>query len=559
MAEFEPTVSASAGVLNITLPVGYSFTKQYDLRDLGVITIDDDDIINWSSPTFVSIGGSHPSNSNEIKGIGDSYHNHPKISIKYPKSNVLGCTSTLAVRMKYVNKSGNDHFIDFEVNITYPSAFVSRITDVKFIDSLSNKTIEVDRSHKLPYYAQMGLSLSDDMNSLIKITYSGDHDDFSRCSRVRFYVLKNGKEVTTGDIFHLVGATSSKQTSDMRYDAGVTLLNFNYETQSGSETVYMKYTDWDGTIFTDKFTVKVVTSNPSKIYARSVHAKSKIYTFTSNELGGWHTLDEIADFIPADATPSTLEDVTVLFGSPGGTYIERDASNKDNLSPGITFGDRFKFRFKGIASKSIRIYLTFEVFSGGGGGEGTLTMRDQRPTQGEEEITQGTLTGVVTTIDVNPVTQNIGTVARASVQISPTGAQYTPQSIQWSITENTGDFELIGSKKNLTVGVVAKEVGSAKIQCTIDGKSSSVTVTSEENMSNIPNSYSIKRNDGEVIDYIPLDKNGVSLNVVNENNDVQRNIEWVSSDESIASVTENGIIVPKKVGRVTITAILKNN
>ena len=110
-----------------------------------------------------------------------------------------------------------------------------------------------------------------------------------------------------------------------------------------------------------------------------------------------------------------------------------------------------------------------------------------------------------------------------------------------SIDEESGKFYVIGASSNKTISVI--------VTCTI-GKASATGVVNVE-----PRKPELQiSTDGDGILYDKAPRNTLELVAAMTGTNALANVTWKSSDTTVATVNEFGIVTAKKAGSVTITA-----
>ncbi|MCQ2742347.1 MAG: Ig-like domain-containing protein [Bacilli bacterium] len=138
-----------------------------------------------------------------------------------------------------------------------------------------------------------------------------------------------------------------------------------------------------------------------------------------------------------------------------------------------------------------------------------------------------------------------------TAKVNPTGA--TASNVTWTTNNNTvATVEANGNYLNVT----AKAVGTVTITATnSEGKTASVTITVAEPV--VTENIAIVGADGKAIpgDAIELDTGAqAKLSALIDEAATERDVQWTSSDSTIASVSSNGTVSAVKAGTVTITA-----
>ena len=127
------------------------------------------------------------------------------------------------------------------------------------------------------------------------------------------------------------------------------------------------------------------------------------------------------------------------------------------------------------------------------------------------------------------------------------------QAITYSSSDPT-----VASVESTTGKVTAKKVGSATITATLgEGFSDKDNITANYNVHVVRNITSLTVDAPATIDLTEGSK-PLTINVVPQNHTDELVSTFVSSNESIASVDENGVVTPHKAGSVVITCTFKS-
>lgn len=171
---------------------------------------------------------------------------------------------------------------------------------------------------------------------------------------------------------------------------------------------------------------------------------------------------------------------------------------------------------------------------------------------------KGTCTVTFTKVSVQSVTvspstytadYSLGATKQLTASVYPWTATY--QTVAWK-SSNTS----VATVDNNGL-VTCKGAGSATITATADGKSGTCEVTFEPDVIRVE-SVKLSRESANIMGLGTSSENEIDcirlIATVNPSNATHKNVTWTSDDPSVATVTQDGLVIGQKGGRVFITA-----
>lgn len=237
------------------------------------------------------------------------------------------------------------------------------------------------------------------------------------------------------------------------------------------------------------------------------------------------------------------EDITLSIGESGtvnGKVYPQNATNKS-------------LTYSSSDNSIVEAYSSGKIVARS---EGSATIRIESAEDENifDEISVTVISVAVEKIEIDNIPDEIHVGEKHKVEVNFTPKNATNKSVSWQSSDTTvltvSNSGSITAKKEGTATITVTSVANPELVASVE-----ITVLPKDENPVIP-AESLKINANDTTGYIG---SSVKLTAKLYPDDASGKIEWYSSDESIATVSQKGVVSCLKAGEVTITAKCGDN